>query len=263
MSKLTLPSITSSMPLVQIRKPSDRRNVSRSATRALDTLELFGARRGPLRAVEVASALGLHPSTTNQLLKSMVDSGHLVFEARSKSYLPSARLVEFGQWLSTRFASGAQLNELIRLLSDLTGQIITLATPNDIFMQVVDLVVPKNRQEFRGLQISMFGSAVGGAYLSTLDQDEISRLAYRARVPESAWARIFNDANVARLKGFSTAESDSSNWSIALPLSISGLSAPKVIGMSGDPAALRDSPEAIARRMQDAIGHWLEEQNSR
>ena len=62
-------------------------------------LEYFGEARRPLRAVEIAKALELHASTTDQLLKTMVDSAHLVFDARSKTYAPSHRLAGFGAWV--------------------------------------------------------------------------------------------------------------------------------------------------------------------
>ncbi len=50
---------------VNVRRPGDRRSLSRSATRALDVLELFGETRRPLRAVEMSKALGMHPSSMN------------------------------------------------------------------------------------------------------------------------------------------------------------------------------------------------------
>ena len=91
---------------VRVKRPSERRSLSRSATRALDVLEFFGEARRPLRAVEISRVLGMHPSTTNQLLKTMVDSAHLVFDAHSKTYLPSPRLARFSTWTRQRVTHG-------------------------------------------------------------------------------------------------------------------------------------------------------------
>lgn len=44
---------------MRVKRPSERRSLSRSATRALDVLEYFGEARRPLRAVEISKALGL------------------------------------------------------------------------------------------------------------------------------------------------------------------------------------------------------------
>ncbi|OYX21979.1 MAG: hypothetical protein B7Z04_00960 [Rhodobacterales bacterium 32-66-9] len=61
-----------------IRHPGERRNISKSAVRALDVLEHFAAVRRPLRATDIANALDLHPSSADQLLKSMVDAAYLL-----------------------------------------------------------------------------------------------------------------------------------------------------------------------------------------
>src|SRR5690606_14818464 len=64
----------------EIKHPGQRRNISKSAVRALDVLEHFAAVRRPLRATDIAHALDIHPSSADQLLKSMVDSGYLLID---------------------------------------------------------------------------------------------------------------------------------------------------------------------------------------
>ena len=101
-------------------------------------LELFGELRRPLRAIEIATTLELNPSTTNQLLKTMVESAHLTFGARTKVYQPSLRLVRFGAWLSGSYGASENLGDLVREVQAQTGGIVTLTTPNDTFMQIID-----------------------------------------------------------------------------------------------------------------------------
>src|SRR3546814_9478802 len=79
----------------RIEWPGLKRNLSRSATRALDVLDYMAALGRPLRAVEVASGMELNPSSANQLLKTMADSGYLIFDPRLKLYHPSPRLSRF------------------------------------------------------------------------------------------------------------------------------------------------------------------------
>ena len=100
---------------VQVRRPGERRSLSRSATRALDVLELFGEMRRPLRAIEMSKALGLHPSSINQLLKTMVESAHLTFDAHLKTYLPSPRLAQFSAWMLASCGGDEQFRDLLRL----------------------------------------------------------------------------------------------------------------------------------------------------
>ena len=178
---------------IHVRRPSERRSQSRSATRALDVLEYFGEQRRPLRAVEISRVLEMHPSTTNQLLKTMVDSAHLVFDARSKTYLPSPRLAEFSAWIIETYGAGGRLKDLIRDVQAQTGVVVTVTTPNDLFMQIIDLATPPDQTSERGLQISLFGSAIGSAYLSMLDDGEVLRLADRARIPKAESPEDFLD----------------------------------------------------------------------
>jgi DNA-binding IclR family transcriptional regulator len=150
---------------VRVKRPSERRSLSRSATRALDVLEYFGQARRPLRAMEIAKALDLHPSTTNQLLKTMVDSAHLVFDARAKTYLPSHRLAAFSAWLVESWGGDERLRGLVREVAAATGEIVTLTTPNDLFMQILDVAgpPPTTPPTQRGHRGSGLGSGVGAA----------------------------------------------------------------------------------------------------
>ena len=169
--------------LVQLRPPGERSSLSRSATRALDILEFFGHAQRPLRAIEISHKLGLGPSTANQLLKTMVESAHLTFDASTKTYLPSPRPARFGIWMVANYGASERLQTLLSSVQKTSGETVTLTTPNDIFMQIIDLIGTQDNMEssVRGLRISIFGSATGTAYLSTLTDPDITRLAERAR----------------------------------------------------------------------------------
>jgi DNA-binding IclR family transcriptional regulator len=244
---------------VRVKRPSERRSVSRSAIRALDVLEHFGQARRPLRAIEISQALGLHPSTTNQLLKTMVDSGHLVFDARAKTYLPSHRLASFSAWLVASYGGDERLRGLVREVQAATGEIVTLTTPNDLFMQVVDQAGtgPTGAPTERGLQISLFGSTVGAAYLSTLAQGEIARLADRARLPAGEAAEAMASAARIGREGFAQGLSlDGKIWSIAAPLT-GDFPTPLILGVAGPEDRLRAKAADVQGAIRAAAERWL------
>ncbi|MCB2073908.1 MAG: helix-turn-helix domain-containing protein [Novosphingobium sp.] len=239
---------------VRVERPSDKRSLSRSATRALDVLEFFGEVRRPLRAIEVSKMLGMQPSTTNQLLKTMVDSGHLVFEARTKTYLPSPRLVGFSGWLVDTFGAGEELRGLMKDVQKATGQVVTLTTPNDLFMQIVDLATPADRPTERGLRIAVFGSAIGSAYLATLETAEIERLAHRARIPDEEMASVFEAIDQIRRDGYADGKSAGDDlWSIAMAVPQTETSIPMVLGIAGPLHEVRGKFEEIIETMRQAI----------
>lgn len=231
---------------MQVMRAGERPSLSRSATRALDVLEYFGHVRRPLRAIEIARRLDLHPSTANQLLKTMVDSAHLTFEAVSKTYLPSPRLVRFGGWMVDTYGGDARLLRLIQQVQSASDEVVTLTTPNDIYMQVVDLLgtdfgAADVAGAERGLRVSMFGSAIGAAYLSTLPDKEILRLADRARVPASEHEAVLK--RIARIRQEGYADGPSSHgsiWSLAAPLPGKDLTVPLVLGLAGPVERVRN-----------------------
>jgi DNA-binding IclR family transcriptional regulator len=237
-----------------IKRPSERRSLSRSATRALDVLECFGTERRGLRAVEISRMLGMHPSTTNQLLKTMVDSAHLVFDARTKCYLPSPRLNLFAAWIIETDRTGGQLRELLRDVQAHTGMVVTVSTPNDLFMQVIDLASPEGQAVERGLRVMQFGTAIGSAFLSMLDEAEIIRLSIRARVPKSELPAVLTAAADIRRKGYADGPTtEAVIWSIGIPLPRRGLSAPTVLGLAGPHEEVRERLDELVAIMREAI----------
>lgn len=242
---------------VRVKRPGDRRSLSRSATRALDVLEQFGRDRRPLRAVEIARALGIHASTTNQLLKTMLDSGHLVFDARAKTYLPSPRLAEFGAWIVASYGADVRLRELIERVQAATGMVVTISTPNDLFMQLIDCAVPEGERGERGLSVSVFGSAIGSAYLASLADAEVLRLADRARVPAPDLPAILDDLAQIRRAGFADgATAGSDYWSMAMALPMGGLQVPTVLGLAGGAPQVRKRLDQLYAIMRDAAARW-------
>lgn len=247
----------------QVKRPGDRRNVSRSATRALDVLECFGQQRRPLRAVEIARSLAMHPSTANQVLKTMVESAHLTFDAAAKTYLPSPRLARFGGWLIETYGGDECLRALIGKVQAFSGEVVTLTTPNDIYMQVVDLAggqseISESDAAERGLRVSMFGSAIGAAYLATLLEPEILRLAARARIPEDEYKALLEWMYRIRQDGFADAASaEGAVWSLAMALPPASQRAPLVIGLAGPADRIRPGRKALGRQLRAAVAEAI------
>jgi DNA-binding IclR family transcriptional regulator len=257
-SLVTLKTARHGPSIVRVRRPSERRSLSRSATRALDVLEAFGEEQRPLRAVEVARLLDLPSSTTDQLLKTMVDSGHLVFEARAKTYVPSPRLLGFAGWIVVACKGEGGLGALIREVQARTGLVTTLSAPNDLFMQVIDVAVPPEISTERGLRVSVFGTVIGSAYLSMLESREIQRLADRARIAPGELPVILETVNAIRAEGFADGPTpDGGIWSIAMPISTPGLRVPLVLGVAGPREPVVRDREALLRAVREELELWL------
>lgn len=246
---------------VRIRRPAERRSVSRSASRAIDVLEVFGTARRPLRAVEIARALELTPSSTNQLLKTLVDSAHLLFDARDKTYQPSPRLVAIASWVAETYDTGSGIGELVADVHERCGLVVTFVTHNDLFMQVIDLAGHGGGE--RGLKISLFGSTIGSAFLATLPDEEVRRLAQRARIPATEMTSILAVLAEIRAAGYASGPATRPEiwspeiWSIAVPLPASVLDGRAVLGLAGPADTVLGDLEGHVRSMRDGIERWI------
>lgn len=216
--------------------------------------------RRPLRAVEIAKALDLHPSTANQLLKTMLESAHLSFDVATKAYLPSPRLATFSAWMIETYGGDERLRGLLRDVQAATGELVTLTTPNDLFMQIIDFAgsQPADAVTERGLRISIFGSAIGSAFLATLKDAEVARLADRARIPRTEMPRILAALAEIRRDGVAHGVAPGGRaWSVAAPLPPHVFPAPLVLGLSGPAERVCDRLPELRELLPAAIARWV------
>lgn len=258
MSIVTPVSVSSRPASVRVRRPGERKSLARSATRALDILEYFGEVRRPVRAVEIARFFDMRASSTDQLLKTMVDSAHLVFDGKSKTYLPSPRLAGFTGWMTEMFGTDQRLRRLLDDVEERTHAFVTLSTPHDLFMQVLDVAMPPDLAAERGTRIAVFGSSVGSAYLSTLNDQEVARLAKRARVSKALLPMVMEQVEQVRRDGFADGPiTPSGMWATAMPLPASSHTLPLVLGVAGAADLVRNRVEAFTAIMGAAIDKWI------
>ena len=243
---------------LRLKRPENRRSMSRSASRALDVLEYFGRARRPSRAVEISRALEMHPSTANQLLKTLVESGHLVFDGQAKTYLPSPRLIGFSSWVVASYGAVDRYRMMLRDIHAATGALVTLTAPNDLFMQVVDVEGPSERDP-RGLHVSLFASAaIGNAYLSAIPNAEIERLSRRARLPRQAYSQLLRIVSHVRKEGFSEGPTiDGRMHAIAVPLPAIAPT-PLVVAIAAEAERVQNQSRTIYGKMCEAIVRWGE-----
>lgn len=224
----------------EIRHPGERRNISKSAVRALDVLEYFAHARRPLRATDIAHALDLHPSSADQLLKSMVDSAYLLIDPGGKVYRPSPRLMPFANWLAENYFGGDALSKLVSSVAAKTGEIVTLAAPQGGWLQLVDVATPPALTGLvrKGSRVSITNSTLGAAFLAAHDDREIER--WIDRTPEARHidaavrAELRTSVDAARARGFACGLGDRL-FSIALALPRPAAGIQLVLGLAGEP----------------------------
>ena len=157
-------------------------DVVKSVGRVFEVLQLFDARRAPLRATDVERALHYPQSSTLALLKSMVRLGYLAFERLDRTYLPTMRVAALGHWLDAAFHGEGRLAALLEDLGESTSETVCLSCQNDLSMQFTQV-----RLGSQGLILSvrpgdlapLFQSAIGLTALSARPDAAIRKLAQR------------------------------------------------------------------------------------
>ena len=158
-----------------------RRSKATSAARALDVLEYFGQLGRPLRAKEIVREFGLASSTAEQLLKTMVEAGYLVFDAQSKLYDMSFRLTRFARGLAQDCFLGSDMSPVLDDLCQRTEANVYLAQRTDNFMRVVEMRAPVGKELGSGDGLLLpLDAMTGQAFLASCEDKEATRIVAHA-----------------------------------------------------------------------------------
>ncbi len=151
----------------------------KSAARVIEVLEIFADKRQRLSAAQLGSILDYPKSSLGVLLKSLVSQGYLSFNPVDLTYFPTARVTYLGDWLPAMMGSSKETLSELQRLRDRTGETVTLTTPAGSEMRVLQVLVgtaPIALQVDDKTVFAMTGTAVGTAFLSTLDEPSLLRL---------------------------------------------------------------------------------------
>lgn len=154
----------------------------KSAQRVFELLELFESECRPLRVVEIVSRLEMPQSSVSMLLKTLVARGYMEFDPRARTYCPSVRVSFLGDWAIRTAGQHEGIQDMLRQLSDETGETVLLGRQSGLFMQYVSMI--ESQQALRltlppGTNRPLHRSAIGIMLLSRQDDDQIGRLLRR------------------------------------------------------------------------------------
>jgi len=122
-------------------------SVVKSATRALEIIELFAVHRHALSVTEIAEALAIPQSSSSVLLQAMSQAGFIARDRRTRKYRPSIRSVFLGNWIhDTLFRQGSLLKAL-DALSVAADANVRLGVRNGIHVQYVHVSWPRTEPD--------------------------------------------------------------------------------------------------------------------
>lgn len=163
----------------------------KSSKRVFEILEAFETVQRPMALKDFVQMLGYPASSASALLKSLVVLGYLDYDRRSRTYMPTMRVAALGTWIQSALFGEGEIQPLMKKLSELTGETITLAVQSDLFVQYVYLI-PSRLPIWYTVPIGMTRpiarSGIGWLMLGLRTDDEIDqivrRVNFRGRSPD-------------------------------------------------------------------------------
>ncbi|WP_127107523.1 helix-turn-helix domain-containing protein [Pararhodobacter zhoushanensis] len=247
----------------------------KSTLRTFEVLEFFREQRRPLRLNEIYKALNYPQSSTTNLLKSMVMTGYLNYNRKTRMYLPTMRVSSLGSWLHSVIHNDGDLRKLVDTVQARTDETVGVVAQNDLFIQYIMLKTPTH--EFKmppseGDMRLLIDSSAGLTILSRLRDSAIEKFyrftkyhyprleyfaSYADLMKEIRWVRYIGHCYMPMLPTPEVA-------SVAIPLEEEMFGIPLALGVGGLQPRIAARKEELLAIMHEAVAefHETSRQNS-
>ncbi len=199
----------------------DRDGLVKSSIRVLEVFEYFRQTSRPARAIEISRALDLPHSSLDKILKTLIETGYLVFDWKTKQYAPSYRLVRISRQLEESFFGGETFSRLLHDIRDTTGETAYVCVQNNCWIECA-MQLPGNyatpTRHGEGMSFELFDSAPGYALLATKTDREVVELAQqvgRSASPPDLPA-LFDVIRIVRRDGYAIREGASFDGAVSV-----------------------------------------------
>ncbi len=156
-----------------------RRPVVKSASRALEVLELFNEQRRPLKLQEIYEKLSYPQSSATHLMKSMVQLGYVNYNRTLRTYVPTCRVRSLADWLTSAIYGHPRYHRLVDTLQKRTDETVALSMQNDLFLQYFIIKTPDHEHKMppsEGTMRSLTTSTSGIALLSRMTSRQVEKI---------------------------------------------------------------------------------------
>jgi IclR family transcriptional regulator, KDG regulon repressor len=147
----------------------------KSARRVFDILELFRARRCPLRLKDVVEALNIPTSSAAALLKTMTELNYLCFESGERTYSPTPRLSQLGNWVTLSSYESGPVRETVRRIERKVDETVIVGTATEIYVEIVDVSSGRPGPHV-GSRVLLVHSGLGWPLLTELHSKDVARI---------------------------------------------------------------------------------------
>ncbi|MEU7318051.1 IclR family transcriptional regulator [Streptomyces sp. NPDC007083] len=191
-----------------------------AVTRALDILELFLERDGPLSAPDIVRGLGLPRTTVHELVGTLTARSYLEpVPGRAGHYRLGVRAYQLGSRYAEQLDLAAEGQQVARAVAESCQETVHVAILEDtdvIYVAKVDSTQAVRMVSAAGRRLPAHCTAVGKMLLASLPAEELA-----ARLPDGAELRAMTPSSVTDVaalrkeleqvaeRGFAVEESES------------------------------------------------------
>ena len=162
----------------------------KSATRALEVIELFGVHRHPLSVTEIANALAIPQSSSSVLMHALSSIGFVTRDRETRKYARGIRSVFLGNWLHDAIFPGGSLLGALDALSRDARANVRVGVRSGTHVRCVHVSWPDNSAERLRLTPGMMWlvchDALGRALLATEADRDVYGIVRRDNAEEGA-----------------------------------------------------------------------------
>ncbi|MEM5493402.1 helix-turn-helix domain-containing protein [Hoeflea sp. AS16] len=235
----------------------------KSATRAIEILELFKRIRQPRAMSEIAQALNYPQSSTTVLLKTLVTLGYLHFDRRERLYFPTPKVAALGDWVPRALFGNSRVLDAMRDVHAATGESVAINIKNDVYVQYVQVLQSVHALRFHveeGTVRPLTQTGLGWTLMSTMTDEKIDNIVRRANLATEKSKRVtisdmMEKVREIRAKGYGFAENipfpGGATLCLVLPVTIHGQAA--VLGLGGAAGRIRQNHDRYLSILRHAV----------
>jgi DNA-binding IclR family transcriptional regulator len=241
----------------------------KSARRVLEIFEFFAETHAPATVKELSHQLGYPQSSTSKLLASLLTLGYLRYEATTRSYRPTLRVMLLGSWVHDEiFGHGSVISPLENLRQEF-GHSVLVGMQQGIHVRYVVTLCSETTGGLppfaTGTLRPICRAAVGKILLSRKRNSEIALIARRANAQETdaerrvSVSQLLDDIEMCRQRGWAE-----SHGNVIAGRNVVAMCLPSIpgqpelaIGLGGPEEVISQQSALIFSRLKE-IGKILE-----
>lgn len=247
---------------------SARNSVIKTARRIFEVLEYFDEVQNPVSLKDMSIHFDYPVSSASALLKSMVVMGYLDYDSYSRTYMPTMRIATLGNWVQGALFGEGRILALVKHMSEVTKETISIGTQSDLFAQYIHIVPSQYAIRYHlkpGTVRPLARSGLGWLLLSARTDDTIDRLVRRINIEEEPDKRIALPDLMARIRAVREEGYVFSRHTVTQGAGMIGMLLPirrhgriLAIGVGGPVDRLEEKKEQILKELRAGIAQFVD-----